>query len=376
MQPKDIRLSNDLREHLETVVKPIFEDRSHDDVTRDNRLAEAVQTALMEKACDNDAIGKECYQLLDAIICMQTGHGAPVIHLHNLPEHGLSFMYGLMKNLQADATKDLKKISVEGERTRHLRFHQERPYTHTLKKTLTAMHCVNQGASPKPTIFLTADEMIHALTCAQLSIDPELSPEAVGNISSEYASAYQHNVDRLKEINVHAADGEGIEHSYPLLYENTAQEKDAPRYFVTAPNVKNMDQSFASQEDRQAYTDFHRASELLYKKATRESFANVLPNTAVLWADHWVYHAPGEVRSDVEASKGLRILKNIEVTSSIGYAHNPHNLAVDGPACDMPDTKIALPAELQEKAIQTSRGYMFDIRDGLAWLKAQSGKAR
>lgn len=257
----------------------------------DARLSAASHATNAQKIGDvlfgKDTVNPEfSNQLREALLAMQTGHGALAVQLDNLPRaNSEAFVSGLCALIHGDMRKPGYTLKRNGAH-QGIGFHQDSPYVPDAgHKMIRMLYVKTPGARPDPTIFITADEVIEALTCHKLGL-PLTSPEAAHNAA--YAATRQTIVDALMQVHVFASPimDDHLE-MQPFLQRNPhAGAAGSAEFFICA--TRHNERHMNTNED--VMREFYAMAETLREHAQQQSTASMHPHSAVFWNDSGVLH--------------------------------------------------------------------------------------
>ena len=228
--------------------------------------------------------------LADALLGLQTGTGPQVVQIENLPPgHEAAFTSALFTMLQGDTRRT--PIEVRPNQAHHdVGLHQDAPYSPNSRKIIRTLVVKDPGTRPDPTIFITADEVLHAMACEQIGLTSTTLPADIPpNEARQHAEALSALVERYRSIRVHTENiyqDHGEEHAF--LQQNThyTPGSNAPQFFLC---TKRHNERHLSS-DSAATTAFYAMAEQLRDRAAKESSASMHPHSMVIWNDMGVLH--------------------------------------------------------------------------------------
>lgn len=268
--------------------------------------------------------------LQQALLDMQTGDGTPAVQIDHLPKQSQLFILGLFGVLQSDMRERVPRNRIEVGNTFTLHFHQDEPYYPMRRKLVRGLLCENPGAKPQPTIFVTADEAIHACVCAELGMFPNSDAQeiAASGKTEEYATIRERWITDLSTLMVHSCSIYNPEtkqnewQTQPFLHRNPNYREGcgAPEFLVCGPDYINQDIAYSIPDAAhyKQFTAFTETLRTLRHPASEESQASLQKHSAVLWNDALVYHDRGVIRDDLQGPdyQGERTLLSLDAKSS------------------------------------------------------------
>lgn len=327
MKPLVIDLPDSIRDALEGALASEPQADAH-------RVADIVGAILYPlKPAKADAPALENFQ--QRLIELQTGDGCPVVTLGNLPPtQGERLVNGLFTVM--DSWRDRPFTLQPNRITRHFGFHQDAPYSpgHN-KKMVRGLFCKTQGSQPQPTIFLTADEVIHAMCCEGMGLPLTSSVKKMHYLQQvEYAARHDAIVKQLSATRVKTENIENMNTElHPFLQRNPnyAPLQGAPKFFVCGP-LFNHD--IDVYDAKSVYEQFKNVSEKLRENARRQSSASRKANTVVIWNEAAVQHdCGGAITED-------RLLYQISAQPAVHRAEEANQYHPVARMCAYPTNRI------------------------------------
>lgn len=290
MKPFILHLPDALRDNLEDCLRQRHAGKEPSD---GRQISEHVAALLFPTR--PHSYGDFPVALGNAIGGLTTASGHQAILLENLPRHHSEvFIRAFMQILHGDlrSTPDtmIPAMRPSG-RFDGIGFHQDSTYTPSQPtKMLRSLLCTRVGSTPDPTLFLTADEVIHAIACERvgLAIDIEHIPS---NQQASFIAARDAVIAELKSVHAWTHDpfdNQADPEYQPFLQENPnyMPNTGAPEFFIcaTAHDRKLM------ATPQGPHAAFYAMTERLRELCRADGIASIRENTAVIWNDAGVLH--------------------------------------------------------------------------------------
>lgn len=290
MKPLLLHLPDNLRDDLEDCLTQIVRNpRSGGS----RQPAEHVARMVLSPA--KGAYGDFPFQLANALGGLTTASGPQALMFDNLPPtQGDHFIRALMQIIHGDLRKTadgmVPPMRPSG-RFDGIGFHQDAMYSPAQPtKMIRCLHCKTPGSKPDPTVFITADEVIHGMACERAGLAPETS--AVPQASAkEYHAARDSVIAELQRVHawtIDPYDDQAPSERQAFLQRNPNYDptNGAPEFFVcSTPYDRKL-----MAEPQEPHAAFYAMSERLRSHWRAHSDASVKANTAVIWNDAGVLH--------------------------------------------------------------------------------------
>ena len=227
---------------------------------------------------------RELLQWQKAVRDVHTGMGSPAIHITNLPRQPLGQVFAMALSAGfSTANKGAEQFKAPPFSGFMFGFHRDRPLERS-RKVVNGIYYLEAGAHPEQTIFVSADEILHAAVCLSLNLPPDATPETIDKAG--YRASY--NKERrtwLRKLTDKST------HSDPLLERNPnyklGKADNAPEFILNS----DFDSDLSLLDE---------AKDALREKAISESTAGLSNNTFMVWNESFVLHDRSTVHPTAE----------------------------------------------------------------------------